>query len=217
MKPGFFSFDSQPRHALVACGIRLYERGLTVATDGNISLRIAPSQILTTPTGVSKGYMTEDRMVLVDLEGNILEGHERPSSELPLHLRLYKENPDIQAVVHAHPPAATAFAAAGIPLDAPVLQEAIVQLGTVPVAPYALPGSLAVGDSVAPLCREYRGALLEFHGAVTWGKTLEQALHRMECLEHYANILLHLKTLGVTPTIPEEQLQQLRQLQKAFD
>jgi len=155
-----------------------------------------------TPTGVSKGAMTEEMLVKVDLEGNLLEGTRKPSSETRMHLRIYKENPDVRAVIHAHPPAATAFACAGIPLDRPIIQEAVVFLGTVPVAPFALPGSQAVADSVAPYCRDYRALLLEYHGAVTWGDTMEQAHYRMECLEQLAQVTLHLKTLGCDLIIP---------------
>ena len=119
-----------------------------------------------------------------------------------MHLRIYQENPAVRAVVHAHPPAATAFAAAGLPLDRPVLQEAVVQLGTVPVAPFALPGSQAVADSVAPYCQAYRALLLEYHGAVTWGTSMEQAHYRLECLEQLATVTLHLRTLGIHRTMP---------------
>ena len=133
-----------------------------------------------------------------------------------MHLRIYQENPDVRAVVHAHPPAATAFAAAGIPLDRPVLQEAVVQLGTVPVAPFALPGSQGVADSVAPYCRDYRALLLEYHGAVTWGETMERAYFRLECLEQMANVTLHLKTLGCDRVMPEGLVKELEGLRPAW-
>ena len=129
-----------------------------------------------------------------------------------MHLRIYQENPAVRAVVHAHPPAATAFAAAGLPLDRPVLQEAVVQLGTVPVAPFALPGSQAVADSVAPYCQAYRALLLEYHGAVTWGTSMEQAHYRLECLEQLATVTLHLRTLGIHRTMPESLVKALEGL-----
>ena len=155
-------------------------------------------------------------MVKITLDGALLEGTRKPSSETKMHLRIYRENPDVRAVVHAHPPAATAFAAAGIPLDRPVLQEAVVQLGTVPVAPFALPGSQGVADSVAPFCREYRALLLEYHGAVTWGESMEQAHYRLECLEQVATVTLHLRALGCDRVIPPAVVKDLEGLRPAW-
>lgn len=133
-----------------------------------------------------------------------------------MHLRIYREDPEVRAVVHAHPPAATAFACAGIPLDNPLLQEAVVQLGPVPVAPFALPGSQGVADSVAPYCRTCRGLLLEFHGAVTWGDSMQQAHYRLECLEQTALVTLHLRTLGCQRKMPPELVRDLEALRPAW-
>ena len=204
--------DEAAKEALLSCGARLYQRGYVAANDGNLSMKVADDQLWATPTGVSKGLMTADMLVKLDLTGRVLAGDRKPSSEIGMHLRIYQENPTLGGVVHAHPPVSTAFAAAGLPLDRPVLQEAVVQLGTVPLAPFALPGTPAVGDSVAPFCQEYRGVLLEYHGAVTWGDTLERALHRMECLEQYATVLLHLRTLGCDRVMPPELERQLLDL-----
>lgn len=201
--------DAQARAEIIDCGIKLYQRGLVAANDGNISIRTDPNTFWITPTGVSKGFMSEGMLVKVDLDGNILEGINRPSTEIAMHLRIYRENPDTRAVVHAHPPCATAFAAAGMALDRPFLQESVLQLGPVPVAPFALPGTPEVAESVAPYCRDYRALLLEYHGAVTWGDTIQQAQHRMECLEQTAQIALHLHTLGCMRTIPPELVSQL--------
>ena len=143
--------DAEAKAQIIEAGLKIYQRGLVAANDGNLSVRVGENALWVTPTGVSKGFMTEDMLVKLDLDGNVLAGTRKASSETKMHLRIYQENPDVRAVVHAHPPAATAFAAAGIPLDRPVLQEAVVQLGTVPVAPFALPGSQGVADSVAPL------------------------------------------------------------------
>jgi L-fuculose-phosphate aldolase len=197
-----FCSDQEAKNAILSCGKRLYMRGFVAANDGNFSIKVAPDEIWTTPTAVSKGFLTEDMLVKVDGTGRILNGHLRPSSELKMHLRIYQEAPNARAIVHAHPPVSTAFAAAGIPLDQPVLQEAVVQLGSVPLVPYALPGSDALADSVALFCQNTRGLLLEYHGAVTWGNDIDQALNRMETLEQYASILLHLKTLGSSRTMP---------------
>lgn len=205
--------DEGAKAALLSCGARLYQRGFVAANDGNLSIKVADDQIWATPTGVSKGFMSADMLVKLDLTGRVLAGNRMPSSEIGMHLRIYQENPAAGGVVHAHPPVSTAFAAAGLPLDQPVLQEAVVQLGTIPLAPFALPGTPAVADSIAPYCRTHRGVLLEYHGAVTWGDTLEQAQHRMECLEQYATVLLHLRTLGCSRVMPpalEKQLIGLR-------
>lgn len=201
--------EDAAKSALLSCGARLYQRGFVAANDGNLSIKVADDQIWATPTGVSKGFMDLDMLVKLDLTGKVLEGTRKPSSEIGMHLRIYQENPSVGGVVHAHPPVSTAFAAAGLPLDQPVLQEAVVQLGTIPLAPFALPGTPAVAESVAPFCQTYRGVLLEYHGAVTWGDTLEQAQHRMECLEQYATVLLHLRTLGCSRTMPPELEAQL--------
>ena len=181
MNPRYPS-DAQAKAEILDAGRKIYQRGLVAANDGNLSVRVGDNALWVTPTGVSKGAMTEDMLVKLSLDGTVLEGTRKPSSETKMHLRIYQENPAVRAVVHAHPPAATAFAAAGLPLDRPVLQEAVVQLGTVPVAPFALPGSQAVADSVAPYCQAYRALLLEYHGAVTWGTSMEQAHYRLECL-----------------------------------
>ena len=127
--------DAQAKAEILDAGRKIYQRGLVAANDGNLSVRVGDNALWVTPTGVSKGAMTEDMLVKLSLDGTVLEGTRKPSSETKMHLRIYQENPAVRAVVHAHPPAATAFAAAGLPLDRPVLQEAVVQLGTVPVAP----------------------------------------------------------------------------------
>ena len=202
MNPPYPS-DAQAKAEILDAGRKIYQRGLVAANDGNLSVRVGDNALWVTPTGVSKGAMTEDMLV-------------KPSSETKMHLRIYQENPAVRAVVHAHPPAATAFAAAGLPLDRPVLQEAVVQLGTVPVAPFALPGSQAVADSVAPYCQAYRALLLEYHGAVTWGTSMEQAHYRLECLEQLATVTLHLRTLGIHRTMPESLVKALEGLRPAW-
>ena len=208
--------DAQAKAAILEAGRKIYQRGLVAANDGNLSVRVGENALWVTPTGVSKGAMTEEMRVKLDLDGNVLEGTRKPSSETKMHLRIYREDPLIRAVVHAHPPIATAFAAAGIPLDRPVLQEAVVQLGTVPVAPFALPGSQGVADSVAPYCRQYRALLLEYHGAVTWGDTMEQAHYRLECLEQLAAVTLHLRALGCDRVMPEALVRDLEGLRPSW-
>ncbi len=181
----------EAREMICEIGRRVYNRNYVAANDGNISVKVGLNEIWTTPTGVSKGYMTPDMMVKMDLSGQVLSGNLKPSSEVKMHLRVYNENPEVNAVVHAHPPVATSFAIAGIPLDKPVLPEAIVLLGNVPVAPYALPGTQEVPDSIAPYCKTHNAVLLANHGALTWGRDLMEAYFRMESLEHYATILMY--------------------------
>lgn len=193
--------------AILNIGRRMYAKNMVVSNDGNISCRVADG-IWTTPTGVCKGDMTLDMLVKVDENGNILFGQYKPSSELKMHLRVYQENPTVQAVVHAHPPVATSFAIAGIALDSPILPEAIVHLGTVPVTVYAVPGTQAVADSIAPYCTSHHAVLLANHGALTWGKDLWQAYFRMESLEYYAQVTLNTTyVLKQAHWLTEEEIQ----------
>ena len=171
-------------------GKRIYDRNMVAANDGNISVKLNDNEFLCTPTGVSKGFMTEEMLVKMDLDGNILEGTYKPSSEIKMHLRVFKENPQVQGVVHAHPLTATAFACAGMSLEEPVLVEGILALGCVPLAHFALPGTTDVPDSIAPYCKNYNAVLLANHGALTWGNNLVQAYYRMETTEYYAKILM---------------------------
>lgn len=216
MSEPIYLSDQEAKTALLEIGARLYARGLVAGNDGNLSIRVGPDAIWCTPTGVSKGAMTGDMLVKLSLDGRLLAGNAKPSSEGKLHLRLYQELPKIRAVLHAHPPAATAFAAAGLPLDRPVLQEAVLQLGAVPLVPYALPGSDALAKGIVPFCQEARALLLEYHGAVTWGKSLEQALLRMETLEQYASISIHLKTLGSERLMPPPLVKELCTLRESL-
>ncbi|MDF2038175.1 class II aldolase/adducin family protein [Cytobacillus oceanisediminis] len=183
--------DQEAKEMICEIGRRVYNKNFVAANDGNISIKIGDHELWTTPTGVSKGFMTPEMMVKMDLSGNVLEGNLKPSSEVKMHLRVYQENPEAKAVVHAHPPVATSFAIAGISLEKPVSPEAIVLLGKVPVAPYATPGTQEVPDSIAPYCRDYNAVLLANHGALTWGRDIKEAYFRMESLEHYALMLLY--------------------------
>lgn len=183
--------DEAAVEAILTVGRRLYEKNYVASNDGNITCRVSPTELWATPTGVSKGFMTAEMLIKTDLDGNVLCGTHRPSSELKMHLRVYRENPDVRAVVHAHPPVGTSFAIAGIALDRPILPEAVVQLGTVPVAPYATPGTQEVPDSIAPFCRTHNAVLLANHGALTWGDDPMQAYMRMESMEYYALVTMY--------------------------
>lgn len=172
-------------------GKRMYDRGYVAANDGNISVRTGSNSIICTPTGVSKGFMNPDMLVKVNMKGEVVAGKLKPSSEMKMHIRVYQENPEVTAVTHAHPPVSTSFSIAGIQLDKAILTEAVVLLGNVPIAPYALPGTQEVPESIAPYCRNHNAVLLANHGALTWGKDLLEAYHRLESLEHYSTILMY--------------------------
>jgi L-fuculose-phosphate aldolase len=169
-------------------GKRVYEKGFVAANVGNISVRIDENEFLITPTGVSKGFLTTDMIIKVDGEGNVLEGEYKPSSEMKMHLLVYKERPDVHAVLHVHPPYATAFAIAGIPLDQAIMPEAVVSLGTIPLAKYGTPSTDEVPKAVKSHVYDHQGVLLENHGALTWGKDLLHAYYLMESLEFTAKI-----------------------------
>lgn len=175
---------------------RLYERGLISGPEGNVSVRLDGALILATPAGMSKTDVTEDDLVTVDLDGNVKDGRRRPSSELRMHLRIYRSRPDVAAVVHAHPPTATGFGVAGESFVAPVLPEVIFLLGEVPLVRYATPGTEALADSIEPYLSRYDAFLLANHGATTVGASLEEAHQRMEILENAAKIVLTARLLG---------------------
>jgi L-fuculose-phosphate aldolase len=183
----------ETKQQIVEIGRRMYAKDYVAANDGNISCKIDDDVILATPTGVSKGFMKENMMVKMSLDGKVLSSNDEylPSSEVKMHLRVYKENPDVMAVVHAHPMMATSYAIAGIDLVNPILTEQLLTLGNVYVAHYATPGTEEVPDSIAPFCKEYNAVLLANHGTLTWGDSLMQAYYRLESLEHYATILMY--------------------------
>lgn len=207
---GNYPTDMEAKELICDIGKRIFNKGLVAANDGNITIKAGDNEIWATPTGVSKGYMTPEMMVKLDLQGNILEGTCKPSSEVKMHLRVFNENPQVGACVHAHPPAATAYSITGEWLDQPIFAESIIQIGVVPVAEYATPGSQDVPDSVAPFCKDYYCVLLAHHGALTWGTDIMQAYYRMEALEHYAKI--HAAVIGhkkPANMLSEEQVEQL--------
>ncbi len=209
--------EKQAKKAIIDIGKRMYVRNFVAANDGNISVKTGDNEVWATPTGVSKGYMKKKMLVKVDLDGNILEGTCKPSSELKMHLRAYQENEEIQAVCHAHPPVCTCYAIAGIPLTAPVLAEAVITLGDVPIAPYAKLGSREVPEAVAPFCHTHNGILLANHGAVTWAEEPYAAWYRLESMEYYANILLITEhILGRQNLLTDEQVGALLAMREKF-
>ena len=183
--------DYEAKKQIVEVGRRMYEKNFVATNDGNISCRVGRDVIWTTPTGVSKGFMTEDMLVKMTLDGQILDGHLKPSSEVKMHIRAYRDNPEIMGVCHAHPTTCTSFAIAGIGLDRAIYPEALVNLGTVPCVHYETPGSDGIPDSIAPYVHDYNALLLGNHGALAWGKSLMEAYYRLEAMEHYAIILMN--------------------------
>jgi L-fuculose-phosphate aldolase len=184
--------DSEAKKLIVEIGKRMYAKNFVAANDGNISCKVDDDIIWTTPTGISKGFMSEDQMVKMRLDGTVLSQGERgPSSEVKMHLRIYNENPEAMGVCHAHPPISTSFAIAGIGLDKAIYPEALVNLGTVPCVHYEAPGSQGIPDSIAPYARDYNAILLANHGAVAWGPSLLDAWYRLESTEHYAMVIMY--------------------------
>ncbi len=209
--------DKAAKKAIIDIGQRMYVRGFVAANDGNISVRVGDNEVWATPTGVSKGYMKKKMLVKVDLDGRVLEGDRKPSSELKMHLRAYRENAAIRSVCHAHPPICTSFAVAGIPLDSPILSEAVITLGDVPVTPYAELGTEAVSEVIAPYCHTHNGVLLGNHGAVTWAEDAYSAYYRLESMEYYAKILLITdKILGAQNRLSDEQIDRLLAMREKF-
>ncbi len=187
--------EIQARKAICEVGDKIYMKGFVAANDGNISVKISDDTLIVTPTGVSKGGMTPNSLAKIKLDGTVI-GKSKPSSEVKMHFKVYEMNPKVKAVLHAHPPASTAFAIARIPMDRPIMSESIITLGVVPVAKYALPGTTDVPDSIAPYVNSYNAVLLANHGLLTWGEDITQALYRMESAEQYSNIMINLKAIG---------------------
>jgi L-fuculose-phosphate aldolase len=194
------------RAALVSCGRRLDALGFAPATDGNISVRLGPHALLVTPAGREKGGLSAEDLLLVDLEGTVVEGTGRPSTETPMHLLCYRRRGDVGGVVHAHPPVATAFAAAGVPLDAPVMPEIVLTVGAIPLVPYATPGTEELARALDPWVDDHDAFLLASHGVLTLGRDVREALHRMERVEHLAKVTLAARLLGGPRPLTDAQV-----------
>ena len=203
------------REEIVEVARRCYERGLAVAGDGNISVRVAPNRILSTPSAVSKGWMKPEMIVVVDEDGRPLEASAyRVSSEFPMHQLIYRARPDIHAVVHAHPPHATGFAVAGLALDKAILSEVVLTLGCVPLARYGTPSTSELTDAIAPFLAYHDALLMANHGAVAYAETLERAFNKLETLEHTARISLIARALGNENSLPGEAVEKLFEIRE---
>lgn len=210
-------FDEQSiRNQMCDIGRRVWDRGMVAANDGNFSVKISEKEILCTPTGVSKGFMTPDMICKVDLEGNLLEanGNYRPSSEVKMHLRVYSLRNDVRSVVHAHPMYATAFAVMGKPLTKQLLPESTLSLGEVPIAKYGLPSTPEIPDAIEPFLDTHDAVLLENHGALAWGPDLMTAYFKIEALEFYAQLTFLTELLGGPKELPQAEVDRLLELRK---
>ena len=208
---------TDPRTELFRVCRLLYDRGYVVGHDGNVSLRLEGDRVLITPSGVSKGRMEPDMLVVCDLDGRVLEGDRYPSSEMAMHLLVYRERPDVGAVVHAHPPVSTAFAICRRPLSQKYLTETVSGLGEVPVAPYALPSTQEVPDSIRPYVADHNAVLLANHGALAWGKDLWAAFDRMETVEQTARIYAQVSRLGGGVELSPQQEADLLALNSRYE
>ena len=190
--------EHELRETILECGRICYERRLVTSNDGNISLRIDDRRALITAAGVCKGRMSASDLVLIDLDGKVLQADAgmRPSSEMPMHLEVYRGRPSARAVIHAHPVCATALTVAGLEFPDDVLPESILALGEVPVTPYATPSSEADAEAIRPLIRDHEAILLRQHGTLTVGADLEEALLRLERVEHVAEVFWRARMLG---------------------
>jgi len=192
----------------------LYERSYVGSSDGNVSVLLEDGRVLATPTMTCKGRMTEDLLAITDLEGRSLNGS-RASSELAMHLLIYRERPDVKAVCHAHPPHGTAFAVAGLPIDQPILSEVILTLGCVPLAEYGTPSTEELTNAMRPLIKHHNALLMANHGAVAYGSDLWQAFDRLETLEHTAKIAILSRAFGGSRNLPPDAIEKLINVREA--
>jgi L-fuculose-phosphate aldolase len=204
------------REEIVHFGRMLHQRAFVAAMDGNLSVRLDSTRILVTPTGISKGAMQASDIVTVDLEGHRISGRREVTSEIGMHLLIYRLRPDIQGVVHAHPPTATGFAAAGMSLDQPLVCEAVIGLGSIPLAPYGTPGTPELAATLEPFVPQCDAILMSNHGVVAYGDTLECAYMRMETVEHVAQITMVTHLLGRQQELNDGDVQKLMMVRAKY-
>jgi L-fuculose-phosphate aldolase len=206
--------EQTARREIVRVGQLLYERSYVVSSDGNVSIRLDDGRIIATPTQTCKGRMTEDSLAVTDIEGQPLSD-KRASSELAMHLLIYRERSDVKAVCHAHPPHGSAFAVAGLAIDQPVLSEVILTLGCVPLAQYGTPSTDELTQAMQPLVKNHNALLMANHGAVAYGADIWQAFDRLETLEHTAKITILARILGGAKNLPTDAIEKLINVREA--
>ena len=198
--------ESAARQAICEIGRRLYNRGFASANGGNISCRIGADRVLCTPSGICKGFMQPEDLCTVDLDGRQVAGHRSRTSEVFMHLGVFNARADVGAVVHCHPPHATAFAITGQPVPGGVLPEVEYHLGPVPTAPCRLPGSAGLAEAVARFVHDANTLLLANHGVISWDKTVEGAYWKTEILDAYCQMLILAKPLGPVESLTPDQV-----------
>ena len=208
--------DDQQRAEILSCGLAMHNRNFCPSTSGNISVRLDAWRVLITPTGISKGKMKPEDLVVISPEGAHRYGKKNASSEKDMHLQIYRLRPDVNAVVHSHPPTATAFACAGLALDAPIASEFTMALGKVPLAAYGTPGTPDLAAGMAALIPSHSAILLGNHGVVTYGKDIADAHGKMDMVEHFAEIVLDTLKIGRQTWLSGEDLRRLNEAAKSY-
>ena len=201
--------EREYRQDIIDVGKLVFQKGWVAANDGNISIRLDQDRILATPTGICKGMIGYDDMIIVDMKGRKLEGKRECTSEIAMHLTIYEMRPDIKSVVHAHPPVATGFATAGRALNMALLPEVIIGLGCVPLADYGLPGTPELTKPMLPLIPKYDAIMMGNHGAVCYGPDVYKAYFKMETVEHFARIAFVAEMLGGAKVLPRVEVDKL--------
>ncbi|HEY4430893.1 MAG TPA: class II aldolase/adducin family protein [Paenibacillus sp.] len=212
------TLEQKLRHQICDIGKNLFNKDFIAANDGNISARLSENEILTTPRAVSKGYLEPHMIVKVNLQGEVLEAAEgyRPSTETKMHLRIYNELPEMNGVVHAHPPYATAFAIKGEALDKMMMPESVIMIGDIPLAEYGTPSTDEIPDSLMPFLGKKTAVLLENHGALTWGTDVMEAYLNMERLEYTAKITFITRMIGGERELPQHRIDELVALRSFY-
>jgi len=205
------------RRAIIEFGELLHVNGFVAATDGNLSVRMDDERLLVTPTCICKGRMRPSDLVIVDMNGKRLAGKRRVSSEIGMHLLIYRLRPEVRGIVHAHPPTATGFAASGMGLSSPLVCEVVVGLGSIPLARYGTPGTPELTDALEPLIPNHDAILMANHGVVTFGSSLESAFMKMETVEHFAKIALVTHLLGRAQPLGEKEVEKLNEVRLRYN
>ncbi len=206
--------EHESRLEILRFGKMLHERGFIAATDGNLSVRLNEVSVLITPTCISKGMMSTEDLLVVDMNGRKTSGFRDVTSEVGLHMTIYRMRPDVNAVVHAHPPTATGFAACGLALEQALISEVLLSLGGIPLARYATPGTPELSETLEPFIPDHDAILMANHGVVTYGSDLTQAHMNMETVEHFAKIALVAKQLGCEHPLPAEHVSKLQEMRQ---
>ena len=209
--------ERKVREEIVRVGKSVHQCGFVAATDGNISVRLDSKRVLVTPTAMSKGAMRADDLVIVDMEGRKLKGRRNVSSEIGMHMLVYRLRPDVNAVVHAHPPTATGYAAAGMPLPEALCSEVVIALGSIPLARYGTPGTPELAEALSPLIPGHDAILMANHGVVSYGEDLAKAYMKMETVEHFAQIALVTHLLGKQQLLSQEEIGKLMLAREKYE